>query len=164
MGAAVHSGIMGGELQEVVLLDVTPHNMGVKVAGDRMSVVIPANTSIPTRAKKMFATTEDNQTFVAIEIYQGEHELASKNRRLGRFVLGDLRAGAARRDQGRGQLHDGRRRHPRDHGGRDRDRQGGERDDRGLERPDRRRDRTPRQPALAALVHFYKVNSANSGR
>ena len=92
MGAAVHSGIMGGELQEVVLLDVTPHDMGVKVAGDRMSVVITANTSIPTRAKKVFATTEDNQTFVAIEIYQGEHELASRNRRLGRFVLGDLRA------------------------------------------------------------------------
>jgi molecular chaperone DnaK len=73
-----------------VLLDVTPHNMGVKVAGDRMSVVIPGNTSIPTRAKKVFATTEDNQTFVAIEVYQGEHELASNNRRLGRFVLGDL--------------------------------------------------------------------------
>jgi molecular chaperone DnaK len=90
MGAAVHSGIMGGELQEVVLLDVTPHNMGVKVAGDRMSVVIQANTSIPTRAKKVFATTEDNQDFVAIEIYQGENELASKNRRLGRFVLSDL--------------------------------------------------------------------------
>jgi molecular chaperone DnaK len=92
MGAAVHSGIMGGELQEVVLLDVTPHDMGVKVAGDRMSVVITSNTSIPTRAKKVFATTEDNQTFVAIEIYQGAHELASRNRRLGRFVLGDLRA------------------------------------------------------------------------
>jgi molecular chaperone DnaK len=91
MGAAVHSGIMGGELQEVVLLDVTPHNMGVKVAGDKMSVVISANTSIPTRAKKVFATTEDNQTFVAIEIYQGEHDLASRNRRLGRFVLGDLK-------------------------------------------------------------------------
>jgi molecular chaperone DnaK len=90
MGAAVHSGIMGGELQEVVLLDVTPHNMGVRVAGDKMSVVITSNTSIPTRAKKVFATTEDNQSFVAIEIYQGEHELASKNRRLGKFVLGDI--------------------------------------------------------------------------
>jgi molecular chaperone DnaK len=90
MGAAVHSGIMGGELQEVVLLDVTPHNMGVKVAGDRMSVVIGSNTSIPTRAKKVFATTDDNQSFVAIEIYQGEHEIATRNRRLGRFVLGDI--------------------------------------------------------------------------
>jgi molecular chaperone DnaK len=92
MGAAVHSGIMGGELQEVVLLDVTPHNMGVRVAGDKMSVVIQANTSIPTRAKKVFATTEDNQTFVAIEIHQGPQDVASKNRRIGRFVLGDLRA------------------------------------------------------------------------
>jgi molecular chaperone DnaK len=92
MGAAVHSGIMGGELQEVVLLDVTPHNLGIRVQGDRMSVVIPANTSIPTRERKVFATTDDNQTFVAIEIYQGEHASTAQNRRLGRFVLGDLAA------------------------------------------------------------------------
>jgi molecular chaperone DnaK len=91
MGAAVHSGVMGGELQEVVLLDVTPHNMGVKVTGDKMSVIIPANTSIPVRAKKVFATTEDRQAHVAIEVYQGNHDITSKNRRLGRFVLGDLR-------------------------------------------------------------------------
>ncbi|MBE7454048.1 MAG: molecular chaperone DnaK [Kofleriaceae bacterium] len=93
MGAAVHSGVIGGELQEVVLLDVTPHDLGVKVAGDRMSVIIKTNTSIPTRESKVFATTEDNQTFVAIEVYQGAHAQASKNRRLGRFVLGDLRPG-----------------------------------------------------------------------
>ncbi|MCA9678979.1 MAG: molecular chaperone DnaK [Myxococcales bacterium] len=93
MGAAVHSGIMGGELQEVVLLDVTPHDLGIRVAGDRMSVVIPANTSIPTRERKIFATTEDNQSFVAIEVYQGAHETTVKNRRLGRFVLGGLRTG-----------------------------------------------------------------------
>jgi len=91
MGAAVHSGIIGGELQEVVLLDVTPHDLGVKVTGDRLSVLIPANTSIPTREKKTFATTEDNQPYVAVEIYQGNHPQASRNRRLGRFVLGDLR-------------------------------------------------------------------------
>jgi molecular chaperone DnaK len=90
MGAAVHSGIIGGELQEVVLLDVTPHDLGVKVTGDRMSVIIPSNTSIPTRERKVFATTEDAQTFVAIEVVQGEHPQASKNRRLGRFILGDL--------------------------------------------------------------------------
>ncbi|MBP8805844.1 MAG: molecular chaperone DnaK [Kofleriaceae bacterium] len=90
-GAAVHSAVIGGELQEVVLLDVTPHDLGVKVTGDKMSVIIPANTSIPTREKKIFATTEDNQTFVAVEVHQGGHEQASKNRRLGRFVLGDLR-------------------------------------------------------------------------
>jgi len=93
MGAAVHSGIIGGELQEVVLLDVTPHDLGVKVTGDRTSVIIPSNTSIPTRERKVFATTEDDQTFVAIEVVQGEHAQASKNRRLGRFVLGDLQVG-----------------------------------------------------------------------
>ena len=93
MGAAVHSGVIGGELQEVVLLDVTPHDLGVKVAGDKMSVIIRANTSIPTRERKVFATTEDNQTYVGIEVYQGSSAQASKNRRLGRFVLGDLKAG-----------------------------------------------------------------------
>ncbi|MBK9031786.1 MAG: molecular chaperone DnaK [Myxococcales bacterium] len=91
VGAAVHSAVIGGELQEVVLLDVTPHDLGVKVAGDKMSVIIPANTSIPTREKKVFATTEDNQSFVAVEVYQGPDAQASRNRRLGRFVLGDLR-------------------------------------------------------------------------
>jgi molecular chaperone DnaK len=90
MGAAVQSGIMGGELQEIILLDVTPHSLGVRVAGDRMSVLVPANTTIPTREKKVFATTENNQDFVAIEVYQGEGEKASANRHLGRFVLGDL--------------------------------------------------------------------------
>jgi molecular chaperone DnaK len=95
MGAAVQSGIMGGELTDVVLLDVTPHSLGVKVAGDRMSVVIAANTTIPTREQKVFATTDDNQTFVAIEVYQGEGDRASDNRFLGRFVLGDLPARAA---------------------------------------------------------------------
>jgi molecular chaperone DnaK len=90
MGAAVQSGIMGGEIQEVILLDVTPHALGVRVAGDRMAVVIPENTTIPTRERKVFATTEDDQTFVAIEVFQGPNEVASKNRRLGRFVLGDL--------------------------------------------------------------------------
>jgi molecular chaperone DnaK len=84
---------MGGELQEVVLLDVTPHDLGVRVAGDRMSVVIPANTSIPTRERKLFATTEDNQTFVAIEVFQGQSAYTAQNRRLGRFVLGDLKVG-----------------------------------------------------------------------
>ena len=95
MGAAVQSGIVGGELQEVILLDVTPHSLGVKVAGDRMSVLIAAQTTIPTREHKIFATTEDNQQFVAIEVYQGEGERASQNRPLGRFVLGDLPAASA---------------------------------------------------------------------
>jgi molecular chaperone DnaK len=95
MGAAIQSGIMGGELQEVILLDVTPHSMGIRTAGDRMSVVIPAQTTIPTRERKVFATTEANQTFVSIEVFQGESQTASDNRRLGRFILGDLPAAPA---------------------------------------------------------------------
>jgi molecular chaperone DnaK len=90
MGAAVQSGIMGGELQELVLLDVTPHSLGLKVTGDRMVTVIPANTTIPTREHKVFTTTADNQSFVAIEVYQGESDQVTNNRFLGRFVLGDL--------------------------------------------------------------------------
>jgi molecular chaperone DnaK len=90
MGAAVQSGLMGGELAEVVLLDVTPHGLGVRVTGDRMAVVIPANTTIPTREQKVFTTTDDDQSYVMIEVYQGPSERASDNRFLGRFVLGDL--------------------------------------------------------------------------
>src|SRR5690606_37224036 len=67
LGAATQSGIMGGELQEVVLLDVTPHSLGIRVAGNRMSTLLSANTTVPTRAKKTFATTEDNQSFVTLE-------------------------------------------------------------------------------------------------
>ena len=92
LGAAVQSGIVGGEIREVILLDVTPRSLGLKVSGDRMSTVIPANTTVPTREKKLFTTTEDNQTFVALEIYQGEEDRASANRKLGRFILGDLPA------------------------------------------------------------------------
>ncbi len=90
LGAAVQSGIIGGELQEVVLLDVTPHSLGIRVAGDRMSVLLTANTSIPARASKTFSTTEDNQRFVTLEVHQGEDENAANNRYLGRFTLGDL--------------------------------------------------------------------------
>jgi molecular chaperone DnaK len=90
IGAAVQSAIMGGELQEVVLLDVTPHSVGIKVQGDRVSVIIPRNTTVPTRERKIFVTTEDSQEFVAIEVLQGEAEAAGANRMLGRFVLGDI--------------------------------------------------------------------------
>ncbi len=90
LGAALQSGIVGGEIQEIVLLDVTPHSLGLRVAGDRMSVLVEANTTVPAREKKVFATTEDEQTFVALEVYQGEDDKASQNRRLGRFILGNL--------------------------------------------------------------------------
>lgn len=90
LGAAVQSGILGGDIRELVLLDVTPLNLGVRVAGNRVSTIIERNTSIPTRASKVFTTTEDNQEFVNITIVQGDSPVASECASLGRFVLSGI--------------------------------------------------------------------------
>jgi molecular chaperone DnaK len=90
IGAATQCAIMLGELQDVVLLDVTPYSLGVRVKDERMSVVIDKNTTIPTAEKKLFATTRDNQAYVDIQVYQGEHEHVYSNTSLGQFTLGDL--------------------------------------------------------------------------
>jgi molecular chaperone DnaK len=90
VGAATQCAIMTGELEDVVLLDVTPHSLGVRVKDGRMSNVIGKNTTIPTSEKKLFATTRDDQDFVEIMVYQGEQQLVDHNTFLGRFVLGDL--------------------------------------------------------------------------
>jgi molecular chaperone DnaK len=90
IGAATQCAILGGDIQDVVLLDVTPHSLGVRVRDGRMSAVIGKNTTIPTSEKKLFATTRDAQDFVEIEVYQGEQSLVEHNTFLGRFVLGDL--------------------------------------------------------------------------
>ena len=87
VGAAIQSGILGGEVQEVILLDVTPMSLGIRVAGDRFSSIINKNTSIPTRASKVFTTTEDNQDVVSIDVLQGEEDRASANKLLGMFHL-----------------------------------------------------------------------------
>jgi molecular chaperone DnaK len=90
VGAATQCAIMSGEIQDTVLLDVTPHSLGVRVKDDRMSPLIPKNTTIPTSENKLFSTTRDNQDFVEIMIYQGENELVDNNTFLGRLVLDDL--------------------------------------------------------------------------
>jgi molecular chaperone DnaK len=90
IGAAMQCAIMSGELEEVVLLDVTPHSLGVRVKEDKMAIVIPKNTTIPTSEKKLFSTTRDDQDFVEIMVFQGEHEWVDQNAFLGRFMLGDL--------------------------------------------------------------------------
>jgi molecular chaperone DnaK len=90
IGAAMQCAIMSGELEEVVLLDVTPHSLGVRVKEGRMSTIIPKNTTIPTSEKKLFSTTRDGQDFVEIMVYQGEQQLVDHNTFLGRFALGDL--------------------------------------------------------------------------
>jgi len=87
MGAAIQSGILGGEVREVILLDVTPLNLGIRTEGDRFSPIIPKNTSIPTEESKVFTTTQDNQSMVTITVLQGNEEKASDNKLLGMFNL-----------------------------------------------------------------------------
>ncbi|MBH24135.1 MAG: molecular chaperone DnaK [Myxococcales bacterium] len=98
-GAAIQSGILGGEVKEVVLLDVTPLSLGIRAAADRFVSIIPRNTSIPARASKVFTTTEDNQELVTIQVHQGESRSATDNRMLGTFNLTNIpraRAGTPR--------------------------------------------------------------------
>lgn len=97
IGAAIQSGILGGEVQEVVLLDVTPLSLGIRVVGNRMSRVIKRNTAIPVRASKIFTTTEDNQELVSITVLQGEKDSADNNKLLGMFNLTGIPSASAGR-------------------------------------------------------------------
>ncbi len=92
LGAAAQAGIFQGNIQEVVLLDVTPHSLGIEVKDDKMSKIIEKNSTIPIKAAKTFTTTEPNQTFVNIHILQGESDNATENRSLGKFILSDIPA------------------------------------------------------------------------
>jgi molecular chaperone DnaK len=94
LGAAAHGALLASDRDELVLLDVIPQSLGVRV-GDAMSVVIPRNTTVPARGKKLFSTTTDNQPSVTVEIYQGDAREAKDNRHLGRFTLDGLPAGPA---------------------------------------------------------------------
>ncbi len=95
-GAAIKAGMLSGGLKEVSLLEITPYALGIRVTGDKMSTVIPANSKLPASAKKRFATTEDGQDFALVEVYQGGSAVASENRHLGSFRLGDLQGQQSR--------------------------------------------------------------------
>ncbi|RAL24958.1 molecular chaperone DnaK [Lujinxingia litoralis] len=86
-GAAIQSGILGGEVREVILLDITPFSLGIRVTGDRFSPIIEKNTPIPTMETKVFTTTEVNQDMVTVTVLQGEDPVASRNKLLGMFNL-----------------------------------------------------------------------------
>jgi molecular chaperone DnaK len=87
LGAAIQGGVLGGEVKDVLLLDVTPLSIGIETLGGVMTPLIKRNTTIPTSATQVFSTAADNQTSVEINILQGEREMASDNKSLGRFIL-----------------------------------------------------------------------------
>jgi len=87
VGAAIQAGVLGGEVKDVLLLDVTPLSLGVETLGGVMTVLIPRNTTIPVRKSEIFSTAEDGQTAVDIKVYQGERPMAADNMLLGQFRL-----------------------------------------------------------------------------
>lgn len=91
LGAAVQAGIIKGDVEDVLLLDVTPLSLGVETLGGVMTKIIERNTTIPTRKAEVFSTAEDNQSAVDIVVLQGEREMARDNRQLGRFRLEGIR-------------------------------------------------------------------------
>ena len=90
VGAAIQGGVLGGEVKDVLLLDVTPLSLGIETLGGVMTKLIQKNTTVPTRAGQTFSTAEDNQGAVTVHVLQGEREMANGNKSLGRFDLGDI--------------------------------------------------------------------------
>lgn len=90
VGAAIQAGVLGGDVKDVLLLDVTPLSLGIETLGGVMTKLIEKNTTIPTKANQTFSTADDNQTAVTVHVLQGEREMAAGNKSLGRFDLSDI--------------------------------------------------------------------------
>ncbi|NOT13454.1 MAG: molecular chaperone DnaK [Methylococcaceae bacterium] len=90
LGAAIQAGVLGGEVKDVLLLDVIPLSLGIETMGGVMTKLIEKNTTIPTNASQVFSTADDNQTAVTVHVLQGEREKAAANKSLGRFDLADI--------------------------------------------------------------------------
>src|SRR3990167_7251418 len=87
VGAAIQGGVLGGDVKDVLLLDVTPLAFGIETLGGVSTPLIKRNTTIPTSASQVFSTAADSQTSVEINVLQGEREMAGDNKSLGRFIL-----------------------------------------------------------------------------
>ncbi len=90
MGAAIQGGVLGGDVKDVLLLDVTPLSLGIETMGGVMTKLIEKNTTVPTKATQTFSTADDNQSAVTVHVVQGERERADANKSLGRFDLQDI--------------------------------------------------------------------------
>ena len=90
IGAAIQGGVLSGDVDDVLLLDVTPLNLGIETLGGVMTTLIEANTTIPTKKSEVFSTAADNQTSVEVHVLQGDREMAKDNRTIGRFHLDGL--------------------------------------------------------------------------
>jgi len=90
IGAAIQGGVLGGDVKDVLLLDVTPLSLGIETMGSVMTKLIEKNTTIPTKASQIFSTADENQTAVTVHVLQGEREMATGNKSLGRFDLSDI--------------------------------------------------------------------------
>ncbi|MDH5471327.1 MAG: molecular chaperone DnaK [Gammaproteobacteria bacterium] len=90
IGAAIQGGVLGGDVTDILLLDVTPLSLGIETMGGVMTKLVDKNTTIPTKASQVFSTADDNQGAVTVHVLQGEREIASGNKSLGRFDLADI--------------------------------------------------------------------------